>query len=162
MFSCFFNAGKGEDEAQSGENGVQNNSRPLNRDVSVKEQAKAYVPSWQREGSAAPATGRRKPSNATKRPSTTSDRRKGEVRPTDYLYFGDGAARNYASNPGASQSQTQASDNGLSFQSQSGGVSGNDSGNQATGLDNTAQMGYASMVYVDSLQADNSGMQSFG
>lgn len=159
MFSCFFNAGKDEDEAQSGDNGVQNNSRPLNREVSVKEQAKAYVPSWQKEGGAAPATGRRKPSNATKRPSTTSDRRKGEVRPTDYLYFGDGATRNYVSNPGAGQPQTQASGDGSSPQSRPGGVPGDNSGYQAAGLDNTAQMGYASMAYVGSLQSDNSGMQ---
>ncbi|KAK7731830.1 hypothetical protein SLS53_008651 [Cytospora paraplurivora] len=162
MFSCFFNAGKDGDDAQSGENGAQNNSRPLNRDVSVKEQAKAYVPSWQREGGAASATGRRKPSNATKRPSTTSDRRKGEVRPTDYLYFGDRATTKYSSSPGAGQSQTQAAGDGSSSQSPSGGVSGNNSGYQATGLDNTAQMGYASMAYVGSLQSDNSGMQSFG
>lgn len=161
MFSCCFTARKGENEAQSSEHGV-----PYTQEAPIKEQAKSYVPSWQREEGTVSTTGLRKPSNAGRnRPGTTSDRRKkNEVLPTDYLYFGDETSGNPASNDTSCKlhPQSASSNDAASSQPGSGFASGKDnSGYTATGLNNNSQMGYSSLTYGGSLQYDYAGTQAF-
>lgn len=163
MFSCCFTTRKGESESQSSKHGVPHNVQ----EVPIREQAKSYVPSWRRDESAGSTTGVRKPSDAGRnRPSTTSDRRrKDEVQPTDYLYFGDGTSCNQASSNVSCKPQPQSagSDGGASSQPGSGFATGLDnSGYTATGLNNNSQMGYSSLTYGGSLQYDYAGTQPFG
>ena len=165
MFSCCFTSGKDDAGVASSEPGVAHN-RPV-QDLPIKEQAKIYVPSWQRDESAAPTTGMRKPSNAAQhKPSSTSERRKkNEVQPSDYLYFGDGTSGNYVSKPGSAQPLPHgaASSGGGSSYSGSGFASGKDnSGYTANGLNNNSQMGYSNLTYGGSLQYNFAGTQAFG
>ncbi|KUI58028.1 hypothetical protein VP1G_05283 [Cytospora mali] len=167
MFSCCFTTRKYEDEAQSSAHGVPHSSPALIQDKSIREQAKSYIPSWQRDESVGSTTGLRKPSNAAKkRPvSTSAYRRKGEVRPTDYIYFGDGTSGGHVSNNSASKPQLQDGNlNGArSSQSRSEFASGKDnSGYTATGLNNNSQMGYSNLTYGGSLQFDFAETQAFG
>ncbi|ROV92043.1 hypothetical protein VMCG_09531 [Cytospora schulzeri] len=162
MFSCCFTSRRAEIRTQSSEHAV-----PHIQEVPIKEQAKSYVPSWRREESGAGSTtGLRKPSDASQnRPSTTSDRRKkNEVLPTDYLYFGDGTSGNSASNNVSCTLHPQSAmlNGAASSQSGSGLASGKDnSGFTATGLNNNSQMGYSNLTYGGSLQYDYAGTQPF-
>lgn len=167
MLLCCFTSGTDEDKAQSSEHTILHRDPTPVQDLSIKEQAKSYVPSWQRDKSAGPTTGRRAPSNAGRKgSSTTSDRRrKGEVRPSDYLYFGDGTSGDYVSNSGISQPRPQggSSSGAGSTQPKPGYASGRDnSGYTATGLNNNSQMGYSNLTYGGSLQYDYAGTQPFG
>lgn len=159
MFSCCFTTRKSGNDAPSSEHDV-----PHIQDVPIKEQAKSYVPSWQRDESAGSTTGLRKPSNAGRnRPSTTSDlRKKNEVLPTDYLYFGDGTSADQVSSDLSNKVRPQSAspNGGASSQPGSGLAIGKDnSGYTATGLNNNSQMGYSSLTYGGSLQYDYAGTQ---
>lgn len=109
----------------------------------------------------------RKPSNATRHRSSSSSnrRKKGEVRPDDYIYFGDGTSGNYVSKPDGTQPHSQGANLsvGGSSYSGSGFASGKDnSGYTANGLNNNSQMGYSNLTYGGSLQYNYAGTQPFG
>lgn len=113
-----------------------------------------------------PVTGRRKPSNAAQRQPTQfvtapSDKDKHRVKPTDYLYFGEGSSGYHPRHTVTNSTNQQG--NGATTLPQ-GNPSGRDhSGYLATGLSNiTSQMGYSSLTYGGSLQYNYAGTQPVG
>lgn len=116
-----------------------------------------------------PVTGRRKPSNAAQRQpmqsvAAPSDRDKNKVKPTDYLYFGEGSSGYHPRHTTANSTNQQGSTSNDPTRIPPGNPSGRDnSGNLATGLSNNySQMGYGNLTYGGSLQYNYAGAQPVG
>ncbi|KAK2607329.1 hypothetical protein N8I77_006009 [Diaporthe amygdali] len=155
MFSCCFSGRDYEDDAQ------HEQLRP----------EPAKIPS-EEMSAAKPLTGRRKPSNAaqmgppTSQPVMSSNYRNNDkVKPSDYLYFGEGSSGHHARRTVSnSTSQQGRPSNGPNYtKAGSGNPSGRDnSGYLATGLNNNTQMGYSNLTYGGSLQYNFAGTQPIG
>jgi len=153
MFSCCFSARDYEDGTQ------HEAARP-----------QAYrPPSDEMSLAPKPVTGRRKPSNAAQRPPTQSvtapsDRDKDKVKPTDYLYFGEGSSGYHPRHTIANSTNQQGGTSNGPTRITPGNPSGRDhSGYLATGVsNNTSQMGYSNLTYGGSLQYNYAGTQPVG
>lgn len=147
MFSCCFSGRDYEDDTQH-------------------EAARPRPPSDEMSLAPKPATGLRKRSDADqKRPTESATpqgrRDKHEVKPTDYLYFGEGSHRHNPRYTTANSTNQQGGTSNNPTRPAPGNPSGRDhSGNLATGLsNNNSKMGYNNLTYGGSLQFNYAGTQ---
>ncbi|KAI7788743.1 hypothetical protein LA080_008634 [Diaporthe eres] len=94
-----------------------------------------------------------------------SDRNNDKVKPSDYLYFGEGSSGYHPRHTVANSTNQQGrASNGSRYTTAgSGNPSGRDnSGYLATGLNNNTQMGYSNLTYGGSLQYNFAGTQPIG